>query len=251
MLATLRMMVELQRRARDVDGELLCQAELLEVDDRLAAREPDNVERQEALSGDLDRIAALQRTKGDKAAAIKTLVRAVEIDRKLTVRERDNQRRYDDLAGRLERMSNLQLEVDNVPAARQSNGDRLAVLERLLDIVRRTDASPNKRGLVSELSRTSWAAILAGRPDRAAQLAEEALRHSASQPWTRVIRAHAHLLRGEFEQAKALYLTANAGSEDNSEKTDLRDLKDDFEQMRRLQLATAALVRVEEELANP
>ena len=250
MLATLRAMVELQRRARDVEGELLCQSEMLEVDDKLAERDPNNVAWQEALSGDLDRIATLQRTKGDKAAAIKTLVRAVGIDRRLTASERDNQRRYDDLARRLERISNLQLEIDDVPAARMSNGDRLAVLETLLEIVRRTDSSPNKRGVVSELSRTSWAAILASRPDRAAQLAEEAHRHNASQPWITVIRAHAHLLRGELDDAKKLYIAANAGSEDNSEKTDSRDLKDDFDQMRRLQIATAALARVEEELGK-
>src|SRR5215475_10077871 len=85
--------------------------------------------------------------------------------------------------------------------------EAVSMAERRADVeLRRESASEAQRGAAGALGNAVWAALFARQPAKAAVLSERAMALAPDQLWRKVNYAHALLLLGRHDAAKAIYL---------------------------------------------
>ena len=125
--------------------------------------------------------------------------------------------------------------------------------KRALDIAERNySKEPNestKKAFVNAAGAVSLAALLSHQPLVAKQSAETAFNVDSSQIATDVNRAHAYLLLGRYDNAKAIYLARKdtPKSADGSQ-TYASDISDRFDTFRKLGIAPPDLERIAKEI---
>ena len=88
--------------------------------------------------------------------------------------------------------------------------------------------------LVNAYGSASRSANLTGKPQEAADYAESALKGDPAQTWIDINRAHAYLLLGRFDEAKAIYLAKKDLKTNNATETFADTIRNDFELLGRL-----------------
>jgi tetratricopeptide (TPR) repeat protein len=146
-------------------------------------------------------------------------------------------------------IGDLQLKLGDVEAAKKSYADAAASQLRWVKM-----GSSNlrdetaKTAYIDDCGTGSWYALLSNRAQQAAELAEAALKLDPSKRWIDVNRAHAYLLLGRYDDAKAIYLKHKDTPSDLTGRMTTDIIRDEFNQFRKLGLATDAIDRMAKDL---
>jgi tetratricopeptide (TPR) repeat protein len=148
-------------------------------------------------------------------------------------------------------IGNLQLRAGDVAGARRSYRDAFVADESAASLVLNEylNRQATKKEYVDALGAVSWSALLSNQPQVAAQYAEKALAFDSSEVAIDIKRAHAYLLLGRYDEAKAIYLARkDAPKRSDPTKTYADDIRDGFDTLRRLGIATADGDRMAKEI---
>ena len=146
-------------------------------------------------------------------------------------------------------IGDLQLKLGDVEAAKKSYDDAAAGQLRWVEI-RSSDLrdATAKTAYIDDRGTGSWYALLSNRAQQAADLAEAALKLDPSKSWIDVNRAHAYLLLGRYDDAKAIYLKQKDTPSDLNGRMTTDIIRDGFTQFRKLGLAPDAIDRMAKDL---
>jgi tetratricopeptide (TPR) repeat protein len=236
--ATLQKVAELNMKANDLQNALDLYQERLKVDRQTSdlffdRKNSDFYD----ISIDLGKIADIQSVLGKTADARKNYEESLALDRRRGAG-------YDDIETQkrigttLSRIAVFQMAGDDIAGAQKSYQGAYEADLRRADLTRfafRKDANETARdNLVNAYGSASWSANLAGKPQVAADYAETALKVDPAQTWIDINRAHAYLVLGRFDEAKAIYLAKKELKTDNAAKTFEGSIRDGFELLGRL-----------------
>jgi tetratricopeptide (TPR) repeat protein len=146
-------------------------------------------------------------------------------------------------------IGDLQLKLSNVEAAKKSYADAAADQLRWVEM-RSSNLRDEtaKTAYIDDCGTGSWYALLSNRAQQAAELAEAALKLDPSKRWIDVNRAHAYLLLGRYDDAKAIYLKHKDTPSDLNGRMTTDIIRGEFTQFRKLGLATDAIDRMAKDL---
>jgi tetratricopeptide (TPR) repeat protein len=190
-------------------------------------------------------MARLQQQSGNDSGALASYQQSLQI-------ASDHPRKNEDWARRFvstpAAIGDLQLKLGDVEAAKKSYADAAASQLRWVEITSSNLRNASaKTAYIVDCGNGSWYALLSNQAQQAADLAEAALKLDPSKSWIDVNRAHAYLLLGRYDDAKAIYLKhKDTPSEGGRMTTDI--IRDGFTQFRKLGLATDAIDRMAKDL---
>jgi tetratricopeptide (TPR) repeat protein len=145
----------------------------------------------------------------------------------------------------------LQLKLGDVQAAKKAYDDaaagQLRWVEMEITSSNLSDATA-KMTYIDHCGNGSWYALMSNRAQQAADLAEAALKLDPSKSWIDVNRAHAYLLLGRYDDAKAIYLKHKDTPSDLDGRMTTDIIRDEFTQFRKLGLAIDAIDRMAKDL---
>lgn len=250
--STLDKIGDLKNNLGDRQGALETYQQELEVDRQISGLEFGvTATDQTNISLDLRAIALLQEQLGDDAGALKSYQESLEIYRPYADRQPDNgplQQRFASTAGSI---GQLQLKSGNVDAAKKSFVDALAAQVRAADVayVAALKDASKKKDVVNPYGHVAWYSLLANQAQRAANYAQAALKVNSSQTWINVNLAHAYLLLGRYDDAKAIYLKVkDTPHSSNDKRTYAADIRDDLDIFRKLGITTPDFDRIASEI---
>jgi tetratricopeptide (TPR) repeat protein len=200
--------------------------EAYSVSEKTITRDPNRPSWHRDSARILEKIGELMVKGPNKARALEPFEQAAAIRAELTKSNSGNLRWQEEYAALLRRTSELQSSLGR-------KLDALDTASKYLDVVRRTpetDEGKTER-VARALGTVSWASLLAGDFVRAVSAGREAVelaRGSQKLIWVKLNLAHALLFSGEWNEARALYLSGLRGNEDESERWRL-SLLNDFE----------------------
>jgi len=237
--ATLQKVAELNIKANDLQNALDLYQERLKIDrqtsDLFLERNSSDFHN---ISIDLGKIAGIQSVLGKTADARKNYEESLALDRRRAVDNDDDIETQERIGTTLSRIAVFQMAGDDIAGAQKSFQDAYAADMQRAELTRsafRKDVNETSRAnIVNAYGSVSWSANLAGAPQVAATHAENALKFDPAQTWIDVNRAHAYLLLGRFDEAKAIYLAKKDLKTNNAAETFADSIRDDFELLGRL-----------------
>jgi tetratricopeptide (TPR) repeat protein len=188
-------------------------------------------------------MARLQQQSGNDSGALASYQQGLQIANDRSSRNEDWASRF---VSTLAAIGDLQLKLGDVEAAKKSYADRAA--ERLQWVKIRCSNLRDATAYIVDCGKGIWYALLSNRAQQAADLAEAALNLDPSKSWIDVNRAHAYLLLGRYDDAKAIYLKHKDTPSDLDGRMTTDIIRDDFTQFRKLGLAIDAIDRMAKDL---
>jgi tetratricopeptide (TPR) repeat protein len=195
----------------------------------------------------LREVARLQQQAGNDAGALASYQQSHQADKDAT-QDLDWGRR---LASTPAAIGDLQIKLGDVEGAKKSYADAFAVQREVVKAAGSDMSSAAaKTAYVSDCGTGSWYALLNNEAQQAADLAEAALKLDPSKRWIDVNRAHAYLLLGRYDDAKAIYLKRKdtPSDADGGGRMIADVIRDEFAQFRKLGFPTDAIDRMTKDL---
>jgi tetratricopeptide (TPR) repeat protein len=251
--AILQKMAELSITAKDLENALTLYQERLKVDRESSESTYEyKTADYHDVSTDLGKIADIQSALGRAADAEKSYQEKLNLDQRLAKNDFENVELQRQIRRSLFHIADFQLGRGDVAAAQKSYADALAADMRGAEVTRwafrKDQKSANRTNVIQAYIRIVWSALLAGKPQEAAEHAEIVIDADPSLTATNVNRAHAYLLLGRYDEAKAIYLATKDIRKGDTNETYADDIRDDFEQLSKLGLATPDFARMTKEL---
>lgn len=173
--------------------------------ERMGAQDPKNIIMvQNPLATAHFLVGAILQEQGDHGQAMKELIASLEIFRRLVDQDPSNAMFQFQVANTGSAVADLLLAQKKYAEACRAFGNARAVLEPL--VVKFPDNLFYKEELPKIYGGSSWACLLAQRPDEAIGAASKRLELDPTKHSAKMNLAHAYLLTNQFEKAKAIYL---------------------------------------------
>jgi tetratricopeptide (TPR) repeat protein len=204
---------------------------------------------QENISIDLDRIGETQVKLGDFKNGRKSFDESLENDRRMARGGYDKLELQRRMSKTLFEIADLQLGTGDIAGARRSYSEAFAANQQSINILAAAQNSGSMNDYWDAVDATAWSGILAGKPDQVTKLAEDGLKMDPSQVRLDIRRAHAYLLLGRYEEAKAIYLAREkVPLKPHRIQTFAHVIKADFAVLRRLGVAVSDIDRMAREI---
>jgi tetratricopeptide (TPR) repeat protein len=251
--ATLAKIGGLKIGLSDKQGALETYQQKLKIDRQIVESKLDvKVADRNNISLDLLNIAPLQQQLGDDAGALANYQQSLQNDLFLARRQPYNYQLQRRVALTHESIGNLQARAGDVQRAKSSYIAASAAQQIVITVVSAfylVNPADSKDGYVDEYGKGSRYALLANQLQRAASLAEAALKVDSSKSWLQVNRAHVYLFFGRYDDAKEIYLKQKEPVHSLDGKITVPDIiRDDFALFRKLGLSADAVDRMAMEL---
>src|SRR5262249_29181094 len=204
-----------------------------------------------AIASDLGKMGDLQLQIGHEQNARKSYEESIGLIRGLSEVDPINMELKQHRSKTSIAIGNWQLRAGDVAGARMSYRDAFVADESATNLVWNDylTRQATKKEYVDALGAVAWSALLSNQPQVAAQYAEKALAFDSSEVAIDINRAHAYLLLGRYDDAKAIYLARkDAPKRSDPTKTYADDIRDDFDTLRRLGIATPDCDRMAKEI---
>jgi tetratricopeptide (TPR) repeat protein len=221
--------------------------EAADISRALVVKNPEQIVLRSDLDLALQRVAAILTAQGDHDGTLAALRESADVRRALADASPATAVRWMALYAAQQQIGDLELRRGDVVVAKFSYREAAATSERAAEVARAADASlpsdTSKATLVQIFGVAAFYAVLAERPDDGLRYADAALALDGSQVWIALNRALAQLVLGRFEEAKKVYL-AHKDTAKPDKSTLASDIKADFETLRKLGIAVAAIDRM-------
>jgi tetratricopeptide (TPR) repeat protein len=229
---------DVQQAQGDLAAALTSHQASLAIADRLATADPGNAGWQRDLSVSQEKIGDVQQAQGDLAAALTSYQASFAIRDRLAKADPGNAGWQRDLSVSHNKIGAVLRVQGDLPGALTAYRDSLAI-RRALALKDPTNTDW-QRDLANNLTVLSWVLLLDHRPQEALDHAQKALAIDSTALASEINRAHALLLLGRFDEAKAIYL-AEQGDAFSTSQTVAEVIKEDFAELRKYGIDTPAM----------
>jgi tetratricopeptide (TPR) repeat protein len=240
--------------ANDLKGALAAHQEGLIVDQKiLTLRYGVKAADRNNISIDLGSIAEIQVKTNDLENARKSYEQMLINDRQIA-KNADNVRLQKRISKSLFAIADLQLTSGDLAGAQNSYSEAFAADKKEAQLAQEafnssTNSTSKEEDVINAYGHAAWSGVLAGAGAEAASYAETIVKFAPSQTWIDIIRAHAYLLLGRYDDAKAIYLANKDKTKRvGSSATFAQDIREDFAQLRKLKRGTSDIDRMAVEI---
>jgi tetratricopeptide (TPR) repeat protein len=239
---------DVKLQAGDQPGALAAYQEDLDITRKLAAQDPGNAQAQRDLSVSLSNLGVVKRQAGNQAGTLAAFQESVDIARKLVAQDPGNAQAQRDMRVSLNNLGDTKLRVGDQAGA-------LAAYQEDLDIARKLAAQDqgNARAqsdLANALGRTAYATLLAKGYAKSLALSDEAIAIAPDQLWLYTNRAHALMLLGRTDEARAIYLEYRSKMEQDGKPWE-HAITGDFAALRAEGITNPLMDEIEADFAKP
>lgn len=225
----------------DALGALTAYRDSLAITQALAQRDPGNTEWQHDLAVDDERIGDALRSQDDLAGAVTAYRERLKIAQALAQKDPDNLIWQRELSVADHKIASALASQGDLAGALAAHQDAVAAARRVH--AAHPDAGAAKQELAQSLGGLSWVLLLSDRAQAALDSADEALALEPSLLFVRTNRAHALLLLGRFDEARAIYLE-DKDKPRGGGKSLAEIVTADFTELRKFGIDTADMQRI-------
>jgi tetratricopeptide (TPR) repeat protein len=223
---------------------------------RLARSDPSIAHWQRDLSISYRRMGDVQHAQGDLADALKSYEASVVIMERLARSDPGNAKWRRDLSGVYDAQRDLSVSYNKVgsvqeaqgslPEALKSLASGLAIRERLVAADRaNTQWQKDLQFSVGRIGDLAYLLVLAGDFPRALEAADQVVSLAPDKIWLHTNRAHALMLLGRTEEARAIYLQYRGRENVSGDRSWETTVLDDFAEMRKGGLTSPLMDEIE------
>lgn len=225
----------------DLPGALAAYRDSLAIIQALAQRDPGNIGWQHDLAVATERVGNVLKAQGDLAAAVAAFRDRLKIAKALAEKDPDNLQWQREVSVADHLIANTLVAQGDLTGALAADEDAIAAARKV--VAAHPDAEGAKQELAQSLGGVSWVLILSNRAQAALDSTDEALSLDPTLLFVRMNRAHALLLLGRFDEARAIYVEDKDKPRGNG-KTSADSVRDDFAEMRKLGINTSDMPRI-------
>jgi tetratricopeptide (TPR) repeat protein len=232
---------EVQVAKGDLPGALAAYRDGLAITQALAARDPGNMGWQHDLAVMTERVGSVLKAQGDLAGAVSAFRSRLKIAKALAQKDPDNLQWQREVSVADHLIANALVTQGDLSGALAAHEDAVTVARN--SYAAHPEAMEAKHELARSLGGLSWVLILGNRAQAALDSTDEALSLDPSLLFVRMNRAHALLLLGRFDEARAIYVEDQDKSRGNG-KASADIVRDDFAELRKFGIDTTDMKRI-------
>jgi tetratricopeptide (TPR) repeat protein len=222
----------------------------VELREKIARGEPENLTYRRDLSLAFDDLADALEDDGKLEQSLEAFRKSLAIGRTLVGREPDNRQWAREVAVTLRNIGRVLTTLRKLSDALIAYRESLAIVSRLIDRYGGTAQwQGDRQRAITGIGGLAYYMVLSGSFAPALAAADEAIKLAPDQTWLYTNRAHALMLLGRTEEARAVYLAHRGKPKVQGDKSWEAVVLEDFAALRKAGLTRPLMDEIEKEFA--